>query len=151
MLFPKQTIMNLLTLALFLIVNSHLSLAQLNEIQRDSLIKTASLDSLINNYETLGLQQSLSLLSKEVDRRLNYYYNEIMNRSGIDDSSKNMLQISQRNWIKFRDSEFQYISSQFKGLYGSMYPKITLIQQVKVVAHRVKELKSYNKLLSTRE
>lgn len=118
MLFPKQTIMNLLklTLALFLIVNSH-----------------------------------LSLLSKEVDRRLNYYYNEIMNRSGIDDSSKNMLQISQRNWIKFRDSEFQYISSQFKGLYGSMYPKITLIQQVKVVAHRVKELKSYNKLLSTRE
>jgi uncharacterized protein YecT (DUF1311 family) len=144
--------MNLLklTLALFLIVNSHLSLAQLNEIQRDSLIKTASLDSLINNYETLGLQQSLSLLSKEVDRRLNYY-NEIMNRSGIDDSSKNMLQISQRNWIKFRDSEFQYISSQFKGLYGSMYPKITLIQQVKVVAHRVKELKSYNKLLSTRE
>ena len=145
--------MNLLklTLALFLIVNSHLSLAQLNEIQRDSLIKTASLDSLISNYETLGLQQSLSLLSKEVDRRLNYYYNEIMNRSGIDDSSKNMLQISQRNWIKFRDSEFQYISSQFKGLYGSMYPKITLIQQVKVVAHRVKELKSYNKLLSTRE
>lgn len=145
--------MNLLklTLALFLIVNSHLSLAQLNEIQRDSLIKTASLDSLINNYETLGLQQSLSLLSKEVDRRLNYYYNEIMNRSGIDDSSKNMLQISQRNWINFRDSEFQYISSQFKGLYGSMYPKITLIQQVKVVAHRVKELKSYNKLLSTRE
>jgi len=145
--------MNLLklTLVVFLIVNSHLSLTQLNEIQRDYLIKTASLDSLINNYETLGLQQSLSLLSKEVDRRLNYYYNEIMNRSGIDDSSKNMLQISQRNWIKFRDSEFQYISSQFKGLYGSMYPKITLIQQVKVVAHRVKELKSYNKLLSTRE
>ena len=89
--------MNLLklTIALFLIINSNLSLAQLNEIERDSLIKTASLDSLINNYETLGLQQSLSLLSNEADRRLNYYYNEIMNRSGINDSSKNMLQISQ--------------------------------------------------------
>ena len=145
--------MNLLklTIALFLIINSNLSLAQLNEIERDSLIKTASLDSLINNYETLGLQQSLSLLSNEADRRLNYYYNEIMNRSGINDSSKNMLQISQRNWIKFRDSEFQYISSQFKGLSGSMYPKITLIQQVKLVAHRVQELKRYNKLLLTRE
>ena len=145
--------MNLLklTIALFLIINSNLSLAQLNEIERDSLIKTASLDSLINNYETLGLQQSLSLLSNEADRRLNYYYNEIMNRSGINNSSKNMLQISQRNWIKFRDSEFQYISSQFKGLSGSMYPKIILIQQVKVVAHRVQELKRYNKLLLTRE
>jgi uncharacterized protein YecT (DUF1311 family) len=145
--------MNLLklTIALFLIINSNLSLAQLNEIERDSLIKTASLDSLINNYETLGLQQSLSLLSNEADRRLNYYYNEIMNRSEINNSSKNMLQISQRNWIKFRDSEFQYISSQFKGLSGSMYPKIILIQQVKVVAHRVQELKRYNKLLLTRE
>lgn len=145
--------MNLLklTIALLLIINSNLSLAQLNEIERDSLIKTASLDSLINNYETLGLQQSLSLLSNEADRRLNYYYNEIMNRSGINDSSKNMLQISQRNWIKFRNSEFQYISSQFKGLSGSMYPKIILIQQVKVVAHRVQELKRYNKLLLTRE
>jgi uncharacterized protein YecT (DUF1311 family) len=145
--------MNLLklTIALFLLINSNLSLAQLNEIERDSLIKTASLDSLINNYETLGLQQSLSLLSNEADRRLNYYYNEIMNRSEINNSSKNMLQISQRNWIKFRDSEFQYISSQFKGLSGSMYPKIILIQQVKVVAHRVQELKRYNKLLLTRE
>ena len=145
--------MNLLkvTIALFLIINSNLSLAQLNEIERDSLIKTASLDSLINNYETLGLQQSLSLLSNEADRRVNYYYNEIMNRSEINNSSKNMLQISQRNWIKFRDSEFQYISSQFKGLSGSMYPKIILIQQVKVVAHRVQELKRYNKLLLTRE
>ena len=145
--------MNLLklTIALFLIINSNLSLAQLNEIERDSLIKTASLDSLINNYETLGLQQSLSLLSNEADRRLNYYYNEIMNRSEINNSSKNMLQISQRNWIKFRDSEFQYISSQFKGLSGSMYPKIILIQQVKVVVHRIQELKRYNKLLLTRE
>ena len=145
--------MNLLklTIALFLLINSNLSLAQLNEIERDSLIKTASLDSLINNYETLGLQQSLSLLSNEADRRLNYYYNEIMNRSEINNSSKNMLQISQRNWIKFRDSEFQYISSQFKGLSGSMYPKIILIQQVKVVVHRIQELKRYNKLLLTRE
>ena len=139
------------TIALFLIINSNLSLAQLNDIERDSLIKTANLDSLINNYESLGLQQSLSLLSNEADRRLNYYYNEIMNRSGINDSSKNILQISQRNWIEFRDLEFQYISSQFKELSGSMYPKIILIQQVKLVAHRVQELKRYNKLLLTRE
>jgi uncharacterized protein YecT (DUF1311 family) len=140
-----------LALALFLIINSNPTVAQLNEIERDSLIKTASLDALINNYETLGLQQSLSLVSNEADRRLNYFYNEIMNRSGISDSSKNILRISQRNWIKFRDLEFQYISSQFKGLSGSMYPKITLIQQIKVVAHRVEELERYNKLLLTRE
>lgn len=140
-----------LAIALFLIINSNASVAQLNEIEIDSLIKTASLDSLINNYEILGLQQSLSLVSNEADRRLNFVYNEIMERSGISDSSKNILRVSQRNWIKFRDSEFQYISSQFKGLSGSMYPKITLIQQIKVVAHRVEELERYNMLLLTRE
>ena len=153
MIYTYQIITRLLklALALFLIINSNPTVAQLNEIERDSLIKTASLDALINNYETLGLQQSLSLVSNEADRRLNYFYNEIMNRSGISDSSKNILRISQRNWIKFRDLEFQFISSQFKGLSGSMYPKITLIQQIKVVAHRVEELERYNKLLLTRE
>lgn len=138
-------------LILLLIINSNLSVAQLNTVERDSLIRTLSLESLINNYENLGLQQSLPLVSEEADRRLNHFYNEIMNRTGISDSSKNVLQISQRNWIKYRDSEFQYISSQFEGLTGSMYPKITLIQRIKIVAQRVEELERYNALLLTRE
>ena len=138
-------------LILLLIINSNLSVAQLNTVERDSLIRTLSLESLINNYENLGLQQSLPLVSEEADRRLNHFYNEIMNRTGISDSSKNVLQISQRNWIKYRDSEFQYISSQFERLTGSMYPKITLIQRIKIVAHRVEELERYNALLLTRE
>lgn len=138
-------------LILLLIINSNLSVAQLNTVERDSLIRTLSLESLINNYENLGLQQSLPLVSKEADRRLNHFYNEIMNRTGISDSSKNVLQISQRNWIKYLDSEFQYISSQFEGLTGSMYPKIIMIQRIKIVAHRVEELERYNALLLTRE
>lgn len=138
-------------LILLLIINSNLSVAQLNEVERDSLIRTLSLDSLINNYENLGLQQSLPLISEEADKRLNHFYNEIMKRTGISDSSKNILKISQRNWVKYRDSEFQYISSQFEGLTGSMYPRITLIQQINIVAHRVEELERYNALLLTRE
>ena len=138
-------------LILLLIINFNLSVAQLNDGERDSLIRTLSLESLINNYENLGLQQSLPLVSEEADRRLNHFYNEIMNRTGISDGSKNMLNISQRNWIKYRDSEYQYISSQFEGLTGSMYPRITLIQQIKIVTHRVEELERYNALLLTRE
>ena len=138
-------------LILLLIINSNLSVAQLNEVERDSLIRNLSLESLINNYENLGLQQSLPLVFEEADRRLHHFYNEIMNRDGISDSSKNILQIAQRNWIKYRDSEFQYISSQFEGLTGSMYPKMRLIKKIKVVAHRVEELKRHNELFLTRE
>ena len=66
--------------------------------------------------------------------------------------------IAPKIWFKFlrgngSNSEIRNsnISSQFTELYGSIYTKITLIQQVKVVAHRVQELKRDNKLLLTRE
>ena len=140
-----------LALALILIINSTQSIAQLNEAERDSLLSTSSLDFLINNFEGLGLQQSLPLVYSEADRRLNYFYDEIMNRIGISDSTKNKLKIAQRNWIKYRDSEFLFISSQFEGLTGSMYPKMRLIKKIKVVAHRVEELERYNELFLTRE
>ena len=115
----------------------------------DSLLRTAPIDSLIYEY-SVGLEKKFDLVDvfDEADRRLNHIYNELMKRRAVN---SDMLKTAQRNWIKYRDAEFQFITSQSEDKEGTMYPIIRWNQKIRIVSHRVDELEAYNIFLLANE
>ena len=79
------------------------------EFQIDTFKIESLLDKRIDLYDsTLGMINATNDAAKEYDELLNKYYQKLL--SILDDKDKPILQDAQRNWIKFRDSEFKLIN-----------------------------------------
>jgi hypothetical protein len=136
---------------LFLLITASSSFAQ-TEDDRDSIIHSLSIDSLMCEFKisTVRLSYGLSFMEilDEADRRLNNIYSELMKRK---ETNITILKTAQRNWIKYRDAEFQFIESQTENQEGTMYPRIRMKQKIRIVSQRVDELEWYNTFLLTIE
>jgi uncharacterized protein YecT (DUF1311 family) len=75
---------------------------------------------------------------RAADAVLNATYKKAM--VGLDDHSKDLLRIAQRNWIKFRDAECTYESAQNEG--GSIYPLVYAGCMTALTKERTKQLKA---------
>lgn len=119
-------------------------------------IKTTSIDSLLHECQvnqhkvTNSIGNCYEIVLHESDRRLNFNYNSIMEKS-LSDSSKSFLKKSQRIWLKYRDTEFLFIESKYEGLDGTMWSGIMYMEKIDIVRHRFEELKDYNGMLETME
>jgi len=80
----------------------------------------------------------------EWDTELNRIYVELMN--SLPEESKIILRSSQRNWIKFRDSELAYIDKMYSldSFRGTMYYPIAQMDRLMITKKRVNTLYSYH-------
>ena len=72
----------------------------------------------------INTEEYTNQLYKNSDAELNKVYREILKEYSNDTIFIKALRISQRNWIKFRDSELKmkYPDRESSGWYGSIYP-----------------------------
>jgi len=67
---------------------------------------------------TLEYAQGYDELESALDKELNLAYRKLMKR--LPDESKEALKLSQRQWIKYRDLEFSFVSTNFtRAEFGS--------------------------------
>ena len=97
---------------------------------------------------TLGMTNCLKESMEAWDKELNTVYTELMNR--LDTKGKAALKKSQRQWMKYRDDQFQFISAYYDGFQGTMYVPLRAGDKAGVIKERTIILRSYLKLLDMR-
>jgi uncharacterized protein YecT (DUF1311 family) len=75
------------------------------------------------------------------DRRLNAVYNEIAGRLRDRDDTRRLLVASEAAWIKFRDSECMFATSE--ACDGSIYPMLMLHCKSGMTRDRTEQLQVY--------
>jgi uncharacterized protein YecT (DUF1311 family) len=81
---------------------------------------------------------------KRADKELNLVYHKILTENKSDTVFIRNLTISQRNWIKFRDSEIKVkFPEREPGYYGSNLPMCILQYQAELTTERINVLKTY--------
>lgn len=75
---------------------------------------------------------------KTADDRLNKAYRDFVAK--LDPADKGQLKIAQTAWLKYRDTNCQFVADEYKG--GSMRPMIEAICLTDVTDARTKELKA---------
>jgi uncharacterized protein YecT (DUF1311 family) len=78
---------------------------------------------------------------KAADARLNTVYREFTSK--LSDEETAQLKTAQLAWLKYRDSNCEFVADQFKG--GSMRPMVSAMCLADVTNARVAELKSQMK------
>jgi uncharacterized protein YecT (DUF1311 family) len=75
---------------------------------------------------------------KAADAKLNKAYQDFMSK--LDESEKVQLKNAQLAWLKYRDTNCEFVADQYKG--GTMRPMIAAMCLADVTNARVNELKS---------
>jgi uncharacterized protein YecT (DUF1311 family) len=99
-----------------------------------------------DNHTTLGMLECAIAAEKEWDEQLNIIYKELMNVLSLD--GQNQLIASQREWIKYRDKEFEFIEDYQLSLGGSIRSVTITLQRMSIIKQRTIELESHFKYLT---
>lgn len=103
------------------------------------LEKCLSIDS---NQTTVGMSNCVYDAEIKWDKELNKYYKLLMDT--LNRESRQSLQLSQRQWIEYRDKEFEFIYSFYLSeMQGTMWENVASNQRMEFVKHRALELKQY--------
>lgn len=113
--------------------------------QNDIDLKTEKCLALDNS--TAGQRKCINDAEILWDAEMNKYYKLIINK--LPDKTKKKLIESQRNWIKFRDTEFEFISEYyFNYKEGTIFYVIADNNKMEIVKKRANELKNYYESLN---
>jgi len=94
-----------------------------------------------NGQSTAGMIACAREAETAWDKELNRYYQLLMNV--LKAAEKEKLRQSQRNWLMYRDSEFEFSGLFHNNMEGSMYLIFAADKRVEVVRQRTLELKYY--------
>jgi uncharacterized protein YecT (DUF1311 family) len=75
------------------------------------------------------------------DKELNKNYNELMNQ--LRPQGKQVLKAAQREWLEYRDKEFNLIDQIYSQLEGTMYIPMRVDDRLQIVKQRALLLKKY--------
>jgi uncharacterized protein YecT (DUF1311 family) len=84
-----------------------------------------------------GMNETAGKILAKADAEMNQAYKKLM--ADLDTKSQAKLRESQRQWIKFRDAEAEFLSLKFLG--GSAYPMVYAGNKTSLTQQRTKELK----------
>lgn len=96
------------------------------------------------DYSTSGMVRSTEESTRSYDRLLNKYYQKLIQR--LESEDKEVLRRSQRNWIKFRDSEIKLndlVSSWGYSEGGSDAYLFAKIREQSITENRLIEIYRY--------
>lgn len=95
------------------------------------------LDKAINEHES---QACFMIAYEKWDQELNVYFKKYLGE--LNEENKESLREAQRNWIKFRDSEFNLIDRHYlTELEGTMWRSISISERTNLVKDRALKLK----------
>ena len=95
------------------------------------------------NMTTAGMTNCTNSAAVSWDKELNRVYKELMNK--LTGKGKNSLKQSQRQWLKYRDSEIQFIEDMYyrREFSGTMYIPMRAMDKLQVTKARTIELIKY--------
>lgn len=94
-----------------------------------------------NNLSTMRMNEAKKEMYDSYDLLLNKYYKELM--SIITPKQKKSLKESQREWIKYRDKELNFLGELNSNKNGTIWDMIYWDHSIKLLKDRVDELVSY--------
>lgn len=68
------------------------------------------------DYSTIGMSMAVDELNSQYDKLLNKYYQKLISR--LKGQDKEVLKQTQRNWMRFRDSEIRLINQLSEDKYS---------------------------------
>jgi len=101
------------------------------------------------DYSTTGMVQATLDAEKSYDMILNKYYKELLSQLKIKD--KEVLKLSQRNWVKYRNAEWKLLSKLTSDEYsgGGTIQRINVaVRAQKITQDRVKDIIGYLLMLN---
>ena len=90
---------------------------------------------------TTGMIEASQWAAQEWDKLLNENYSALMEK--LDKENQERLRASQREWIKFRDLEFEFNANFWAGFDGTMYRVFPYGFQADFIRERALALGSY--------
>lgn len=90
---------------------------------------------------TLGTLDCLSAAASDWEAQLNKAYKAL--RSTLDEPAKKGLLESQRDWLKFRESEEKWIGNTYGGRQGTIYGIYAAEARLELLRARVHQFRSY--------
>jgi uncharacterized protein YecT (DUF1311 family) len=103
---------------------------------------SALIFSVAHGQTQAELNEEAAKAAKKSDDSLNTVYKELLNIAG-DEKAKEMLRVSQRAWIKFRDAECDFAADNYRD--GSIKPLIYWTCYKQLTDARIAELKAHIK------
>lgn len=102
-------------------------------------------ECIAKNSTTVGMIKCTIQAREAWDKELNVVYNKLMGR--LKPKGKEALKQSQRQWIKYRDDQFQFIGTFYDGFEGTMWKPLRVEAITEIVKERTIRLRSYLELL----
>lgn len=101
--------------------------------------------SLEANQTTSGMNDCVLKATEAWNLELDKIYNKLMDELSVDGNKK--LELSQRQWIAYRDTEFTFLKEMYnrKEFSGSMYSNMNNMDALNVVKNRTLVLTRYAK------
>lgn len=93
------------------------------------------------NYTTQGMIECVIKATDSWDKELNKNYKTLLGL--LTEEQKEKLKESQRQWIKFRDSELEFSSSFYNQLGGTIWIPIAARTRLDLTKQRAQELLDY--------
>ena len=95
------------------------------------------------NMTTAGMNECTYEATEAWDKELNNVYKQLMN--ALTKKGKESLKISQRQWLKFRDQEIEYINTMYNRemFIGTMYSTMRASDIMQLTKERTLQLTSY--------
>ncbi len=93
------------------------------------------------NFTTFGSINCIQTAIEEWDAELNKYYKLLMDKLRTDEQEK--LRAAQRQWLNFRDKEFEFIETMYANMDGTMWMIVAVDSRNNIVRQRALELISY--------
>lgn len=104
-------------------------------------IEQALKDCMDEDYSTAGMVSCIHKAHDSWDKMLNIWYSKLMDTLPAEDAKE--LQKSQRQWLAFRDAEFEAINAVYRQQDGTMYHLIRTSDRADIVESRAKTLRHY--------
>lgn len=93
------------------------------------------------DYSTVGMRNATNKAREMWDKELNVVYKKLMSK--LSKSDGDVLRESQRNWIKFRDSEGKVISQLIATMQGTMWQMTADSMWMNLTRDRTLRLRDY--------
>jgi uncharacterized protein YecT (DUF1311 family) len=138
--------MKLLITGTLFILFTNFTFGQESETEKHPIdIKVEECLAIQSNQSTIGMIDCIQTAMEEWDAELNKYYKLLMNN--LDNNEQDKLRDAQRQWLVFRDKEFEFIGIRYGKMEGTMFNIIEADSRNNIVRQRALELKSYYDIL----
>lgn len=101
--------------------------------------------ALAEDQSTAGARNAINQAREMWDRELNRAYKKLM--GSLNKEQQAVLKESQKNWLKFRDSEFQVIGAVVASMQGTMWQLAATDKGLELTRQRALQLLAYESLL----